>query len=61
MMVILFPIIYLGWKFVKGTNFRKPEDVDLYQDVEEIEEYTRNYVEKPEKNRFFRWFNKLFS
>jgi len=60
-MVILFPIIYIGWKLAKGTDFRKPKDVDLYQDVEEIEEYTRNFVATPEKNRLFRWFNKLFS
>ena len=37
------------WKIVKKTKFKSPLEVDLYQDLEEIEEYTRNFVLKPDK------------
>ncbi|KAF2272613.1 putative general amino acid permease [Westerdykella ornata] len=61
MMIFIFPVLYLGWKFVKKTKLRAPHEVDLYQDLEEIEEYTRNYVPTPDRNRFDKWFNWLFS
>ncbi|KAF2267123.1 hypothetical protein CC78DRAFT_577663 [Lojkania enalia] len=61
MMIFVFPVLYLGWKFVKKTNFKKAEEVDLYQGVEDIEEYTRNFVPAPDKNAVDKWFNKLFS
>ncbi|KAL8693385.1 MAG: hypothetical protein Q9218_001777 [Villophora microphyllina] len=46
-MIGVFPILYCGWKIVKRTKFIKAEDVDLHQDVEKIDEYTRNYVPGP--------------
>lgn len=46
-MVGVFPILYFGWKILKGTKVLKPTEVDLYKDVEEIDEYTRNYVPSP--------------
>lgn len=46
-MIGIFPVLFLVWKFLKGTKFLKPEEVDLYRDVAEIEEYTREYVPKP--------------
>lgn len=61
MMIFIFPVLYLGWKFIKRTKFIKAHEVDLYQNVEEIEEYTRNFVPAPDKNAFDKWFNKLFS
>ena len=61
MMVFLFPVLYFGWKIIKRTKFLKPEEVDLYQDLEEIEEYTRNFVPTPDKNAVDKWFNKIFS
>ncbi|KAF2471983.1 uncharacterized protein BDR25DRAFT_259261 [Lindgomyces ingoldianus] len=61
MMIFVFPVLFLGWKFIKRTKFMKPEEIDLYQDLEEIEEYTRNFVPTPDKNAFDKWFNKLFS
>jgi amino acid transporter len=48
-MIIVFPVIFIFWKFYKKTKWLKPEDVDLYQDLEEIEEYHRNYKEIPPK------------
>ncbi|KAL8929792.1 MAG: hypothetical protein Q9208_000936 [Pyrenodesmia sp. 3 TL-2023] len=46
-MVGVFPLIYFGWKVLRQTRILKPTEVDLYQDVEEIDEYTRNYVPRP--------------
>jgi amino acid transporter len=46
----VFPVLYLGWKFIKKTKFKSPMEVDLYQDVEEIEEYTRNFVPSPDRH-----------
>jgi hypothetical protein len=43
------PILYLGWKIIKKTKFKSPLEVHLYQDLEEIEEYTKNFIPKPNK------------
>ena len=48
-MVAVFPLLFLSWKLLNRTSWRRPEDVDLRQDVEEIEEYQRNYVPIPPK------------
>ncbi|KAL1604602.1 general amino acid permease agp2 [Nothophoma quercina] len=60
MMVFLFPIIFLGWKFVKKTKTVKAHEADLITDLAEIEEYTRNYVPTPETNWFNKTLDKLF-
>jgi len=59
-MVGVFPIIFFGWKFIKKTKWKKPEEVDLFEDLDEIEEYQRNYVPTPPKNAFDKYFNKMF-
>ena len=46
-MIGLFPVLFFGWKLLKGAKWRKPEEVDLKGEVAEIDEYTRNYVPKP--------------
>ncbi|KAL9590667.1 MAG: hypothetical protein Q9203_000529 [Teloschistes exilis] len=46
-MVGLFPVLYFGWKILKRTECIKAENIDLHKDVEEIEEYTRNFVPGP--------------
>ena len=46
-MIGLFPILFFGWKLLKGAKWRKPEEVDLKGEVAEIDEYTRNYVPTP--------------
>ncbi|KAK8216011.1 amino acid permease [Phyllosticta capitalensis] len=60
-MVGVFPILYIGYKLFHRTSIKKSDEVDLFQDLDEIEEYQREYVEKPPKNAFEKWFNWLFS
>lgn len=60
-MVGVFPVLFIGWKFFKKTKWMKPEDVVLRtKEVDEIEEYTRNYVEPKAKNRFHGILDKIF-
>jgi amino acid transporter len=60
-MVGVFPVLFTGWKFYKKTKWMKPEDVVLRtKEVDEIEEYTRNYVEPKAKNRFNGLLDKIF-
>jgi amino acid transporter len=46
-MIGVFPVLFIGWKFLKRTKWMKPEEVDLRKDVAEIEEYTREFVPSP--------------
>ena len=48
-MIGVFPVLFVGWKMFKKTKWMKPEEVDLRRDVDEIEEYTRDYVASPPK------------
>lgn len=48
-MIAVFPILYLVWKVIHKTKIVKPEEADLKKDLDEIEEYTRNYVPTPPK------------
>ncbi|KAL8722409.1 MAG: hypothetical protein Q9225_001088 [Loekoesia sp. 1 TL-2023] len=59
-MVGVFPVLYFGWKILKGTRIIKSEDVDLHKDVEGIEEYTRNFVPSPPGNIYEKVLNFLF-
>lgn len=61
MMIFLFPVVFIGWKLLKRTKFIRAHEIDLLQDLEEIEEYTRNFVPVPPKNKAHHWFNELFS
>jgi amino acid transporter len=56
----VFPVLFVGWKFLKKTKFLKPHEVDLVTDLAEIEEYHRNFIEKPETSLFGRVLDKLF-
>lgn len=47
MSIFVFPVLFIFWKALKRTKWLRPEEVDLLRDLDEIEEYTRNYVEKP--------------
>lgn len=60
-MIGVFPLLYLGWKYYKKTKFLKPHEVDLVKDVAEIDEYTRNYVARPARNKFTARLDKAFS
>lgn len=46
-MLAVFPILYFGYKFIRGTKIIRPEDVDLLKDLDVIEEYERNYIPQP--------------
>ncbi|KZF26415.1 amino acid permease [Xylona heveae TC161] len=59
-MIGVFPIIFIFWKIYKKTTWLKPEEVDLFKDLDEIEEYTRNYVPRPARNVFVKYMDKLF-
>ncbi|KAI9877576.1 MAG: hypothetical protein M1830_003533 [Pleopsidium flavum] len=60
-MIGVFPVLFVGWKLLKKTKWYRPEEVDLMRDVEEIEEYTRNYIPRPPRNKFVGFFDKIFS
>ncbi|PWY93806.1 general amino acid permease AGP2 [Aspergillus sclerotioniger CBS 115572] len=59
-MIGVFPIIYIGWKFWHRTKFLSPEEIDIFTGVDEVEQYTRNYVEVPSSNPFTRFNDWLF-
>lgn len=61
LMVGVFPVLFFSWKFFKKTKWMKPEDVVLRtKEVDDIEEYTRNYVEPKAKSRFHGILDKIF-
>ena len=47
-MILVFPALFVGWKLYKRTKWITSAEADLRKDLDEIEEYTRNFVE-PEK------------
>jgi amino acid transporter len=59
-MIFLFPVLFLGWKLIKKTKFKRAHEIDLQQDLAEIEHYTRTFVEKNEENAFNRFLDKVF-
>lgn len=48
-MIGVFPVLYVGWKIIHKTKIYKPEEVDLYKDLDTIEEYERTFVPEPSK------------
>ncbi|CAM1505047.1 Fc.00g106840.m01.CDS01 [Cosmosporella sp. VM-42] len=61
MMIMLFPVLYIGWKLIHKTKIYKPIEVDLYKDLDVIEEYERNYVPVPANSYYEKVLDKLFS
>lgn len=60
-MIAVCPAIFIVWKLVKRTKWLGPMDVKLRnQEVEDIEEYTRNYVDKTSKRSVGGIVDKLF-
>lgn len=43
-MIGICPVLFLGYKIVMRTHFRKAETIDLYENLDEIEEYQRTFV-----------------
>jgi amino acid transporter len=61
-MIGIVPIIFIVWKIVKKTMWRKPMDVILRtSEVDEIEEYSRNYVERVPRTKLHGYVDKLWS
>ncbi|PTB66142.1 amino acid transporter [Trichoderma citrinoviride] len=60
-MIFVYPVLYFGYKVVRKTKIRKPEEVDLVKDLAEIEEYQNNYIPTPPRNGFEKILNSLFS
>lgn len=48
-MIGVCPILFIGWKIIKKSKFYKPAEVDLFKNLEEIEEYQANYIPSPPK------------
>jgi amino acid transporter len=46
-MIFAYPILFFGYKLVRKTKVHKPEEVDLFKGLDEIEEYQRNYIPTP--------------
>lgn len=61
-MIGVFPIIFLTWKLIKKTKWLKPEEVILRtSEIDDIEEYTKNYVERIPKTRWHGYVDRMFS
>lgn len=52
-MIGLFPVLFVGWKVVKKTKWKKAHEVDLKGEVEDIEDYQREYVPVPPRYAVF--------
>jgi len=60
-MVAVFPVLFTFWKVFKKTKWLKPEEVILRTaEVDEIEEYTRNFVDTAPKNGFNGILDRIF-
>ncbi|KAI9741592.1 MAG: hypothetical protein M1818_004399 [Claussenomyces sp. TS43310] len=60
-MCAITPLIFVVWKIYKRTQWLKPHEVNLRPaDVDEIEEYTANHVERTPKTVVHAWVDKLF-
>jgi yeast amino acid transporter len=60
-MCAITPLIFIVWKVVKKTKWLKPHEVKIRTpEVEEIEEYTRNYVERAPRTKMHAWMDKLW-
>jgi len=56
--VFVFPVLWLGWKLFKKTKFVRPEEMDFYSGLEEIE--ADSYDEPPPKNIFEKIWSVIF-
>ncbi|PGH08253.1 hypothetical protein AJ79_06039 [Helicocarpus griseus UAMH5409] len=59
-MIGVCPVLFVGWKLIKKSKYLKPHEVDLFRNVAEIDDYTRNFVPTPPKNFVDKYFNKMF-
>lgn len=47
LMIFLFPVLFVSWKLIHKTKWRAPEEVDLFSDKADIDEYERQFVPAP--------------
>jgi len=47
LMIGVVPVLFIGWKIVHKTKWRRAEDIDLFQDKDEIDQYDRDYCPTP--------------
>lgn len=59
-MIFVYPVLYFGYKFIRKTKIRKPEEIDLFKDLDEIEEYQRNYIPTPPRNGLEKILDRIF-
>lgn len=60
-MIAICPIIFVTWKLLKKTKWMSPMDVKLRTpELEDIEEYTANYIERAPKTKVHAFFDKVF-
>jgi len=48
-MIIVFPVLYFGYKYAKKTKLLAPVEVDLHRNLDEIAEYESTFVPTPPK------------
>ena len=46
-MQVLAPILFFGWKFIKGTRFVKPHEADLVWEAPTIDRYEAQFTHDP--------------
>jgi amino acid transporter len=51
-------VIYCGWKIVKKTKIRRPEEVDLTSGLKEILEHSERFIEQDEQ-RYKPWYRRI--
>ena len=59
--VIVFPILYFGYKFVRKTKLLKPSEANLYPpELEDVNQYQANYIPTRAHSMFERILDKMF-
>lgn len=46
MMVGVFPVLFVGWKVLKKSQWRRPEEVDLLTNKAEVDAYELDPIPK---------------
>jgi yeast amino acid transporter len=48
-MVIVFPLLYFGYKLVNKTKLLDASEVDLQRDLDQIADYEKSFIASPPK------------
>ncbi|KAF8420435.1 general amino acid permease AGP2 [Tirmania nivea] len=59
MIICVFPVLFVGWKVLKRSNLRRPEEVDLLTNKAEVDAYEREYVSPIPRNVVSKYWDKL--